>query len=33
VRTDAVVVVGVTAKDLSKMPLAEHNDVVEAFPP
>jgi hypothetical protein len=30
---DAIVVVGITAKDMPKMRLAKHDDVVKAFPP
>ena len=32
VRADAIVVVGVTAEHMTKVPLAEHDDVVKAFP-
>jgi hypothetical protein len=33
VRAGGIVVVGVTAEHMPKVPLAKHDDVVKAFPP
>ena len=32
-RADVIVVVGITAERMPKMPLPKHDDVVKAFPP